>query len=326
MARVADDVLIGGGRVFLNNMDIGWLQGAMGIDEQKNALAVKESEGATVVVIDLDKEVHFKTNLLEANLDTLRMLDPSYTQIVYGEEDKAVTSEYIADLGKINSLKHVPVVESIAIKVAPATLMSSPNVAGSKEIFVENARKFAANDTVTIVRGTTEENGEVDSVDAATGKITLKTGLLNAFPIGSMVKNTMASKALKLGVDYNFFPGLGLITRATTSVSTKAGDGCAVDYTYHSYKGRGYGSGSFSDSTPYKLEFWHKKRSGKFRCIRMFKAKISGNFSPFAIDQGKESTIPIDVTLVADESIPDTRRNIYEQIDYDASAAPGGGW
>ena len=163
-------------------------------------------------------------------------------------------------------------------------------------------------------------------MDAATEKITLKAGLLNAFPIGSMLKNTMAGKVLKLGVDYNFFPGLGLITRATTSVGTKAGDGCAVDYTYHSYKGRGYGSGSFSDSTPYKLEFWHKKRSGKFRCIRMFKAKISGNFSPFAIDQGKESPIPIDVTLVADESIPDTRRNIYEQIDYDASAAPGGGW
>ena len=216
MARVADDVLIGGGRVFLNNMDIGWLQGAMGIDEQKNALAVKESEGATVVVIDLDKEVHFKTNLLEANLDTLRMLDPSYTQIVYGEEDKAVTSEYIADLGKINSLKNVPVVESIAIKVVPATLMSAPNIAGATEIFVENARKFAANDTVTIVRGATEENGEVDSVDAATGKITLKAGLLNAFPIGSMLKNTMVSKVLKLGVDYNFFPGLGLITRATT--------------------------------------------------------------------------------------------------------------
>ena len=139
MARVADDVLIGGGRVFLNNMDVGWLQGAMGIDEQKNALAVKESEGATVVVIDLDKEVHFKTNLLEANLDTLRMLDPSYTQIVYGEEDKAVTSEYIADLGKINSLKNVPVVESIAIKVVPATLMSTPNIAGATEIFVKSA-------------------------------------------------------------------------------------------------------------------------------------------------------------------------------------------
>lgn len=326
MARSADDVLIGGGRAFLNNLDIGWLQGAMGIDEQKNSLAVKESEGSTVVVIDLDKEVHFKTNLLEANLDTLRMLDPSYTQVVYGQADVPVASEYIADLGAINALKHIPVAESGAFKVMPATLMSSPNISGDSEIYVENSRKFAVGDSVSIVRAATVEANTIKTVDSLTGKLTLDTPLLNPFPIGSLVKNTKSGKELKLGTDYNFFPALGTITRATTSLSTLEGDGCAVDYTYHSYKGRGYGSGSFSDSTPYKLEFWHKKRSGAFRCIRMFKAKVSGNFSPFAIDQGKESPIPIDVTLIADESIADTRRNIYEQIDYEASAAPGGGW
>lgn len=326
MARIADDVLIGGGRVFLNNMEIGWLQGAMGIDEQKNALAVKESEGATVVVIDLDKEVHFKTNLLEANLDTLRMLDPSYTQVVYGESNIAVTSEHIADLGKLSYLKNIPVVESSTVTVVPATVMSSPVAGGATVIYVENARKFASTDTIRLVRGATTENATISAVDQAAGKITLSAELVNPFPAGTLVRNTVSGKALVRGTDYNFYPPLGLITRATTSSGTLAGDGCAVDYTYHSYQGRGYGSGSFSDSTPYKLEFWHKKRSGKYRCIRMFKAKISGNFSPFAIDQGKESPIAIDVTLVADESIADSRRNIYEQIDYEASAAPGGGW
>ena len=59
----------------------------------------------------------------------------------------------------------------------------------------------------------------------------------------------------------------------------------------------------------------------------MFKARIAGNFTSFLINQDSESPIPIDVTLIADESIADGRRNVYEQIDYiDASAAPGGGW
>jgi len=59
MPRAADDVLIGGGRVFLDGQDIGWLQGEMSLEEQGDALTVKESEGGTVVSIQNDQEVHF---------------------------------------------------------------------------------------------------------------------------------------------------------------------------------------------------------------------------------------------------------------------------
>ena len=326
MARTADDILVGGGRVFLNNMDIGWLQGEMGLEEQGNALAIKESEGATVVSINLDKEVHFTFNLLEANLDTLRMLNPSYTSIIYGENDIAVTNEYIADLGKLNGLKNIPIAEAVAIKVVPATVLRSANATGDTSVIVENPRKFAAGDTVQIIQGSHIENGTVAAVDSASGTITLESDILNAFPAGAMLKNTTSSKAYKLGDDYNFYPVLGLITRAAVSTNLLSGDGAAVDYTYHSAQGRGYGMGSFEDGTTYKLEFWHKKRSGKYRCIRMFKARVSGNFTPFSINQDNESPLAMDVTLMADESIADTRRNIYEQIDYEASAAPNGGW
>ena len=326
MPRIVDDILIGGGRVFADNQEIGYLQGEFSLQESGDALTIKESEGATVLVLNQDKEVHFNFNLLEANLDVLRMLNPSYTQIVSGEEDKAVTGEYIADLGKSNGLKNIPIVESAAIHVFPATTMTSANAIGDTVINVDNPRRFAAVDTVQIIRGTHVENGTVVSVDQAAGTITLDADLMNSFPSGSMVKLTTASKELQLGVDFNFYPMLGLITRVATSTNALAGDGAAIDYTYHSYKGRGYGMGNFEDDTTYKLEFWHKKRSGKYRCIRMFKARISGDFTPFQIQQDGESPLPIDVTLMADETIADSRRNIYEQIDYDAEAAPGGGW
>ena len=154
MPRIADDVLIGGGRVYLNNQEIGWLQGEMNLEEQGDALTVKESEGATVVTINLDKEVHFTFNLLEANLDTLRMLNPSYTQVIYGEENKTVEGEYIEDIGKSNGLKNIPIVDSAALKVFPATTLTSANASGNTVITVGNSRRFAAGDTLEIVRGT----------------------------------------------------------------------------------------------------------------------------------------------------------------------------
>lgn len=329
MPRIADDILVGGGRVFANNQEIGWLQGDFSLQESGTELTIKESEGATVLVLNQDKEVQFSFNLLEANLDTLRMLNPSYTQVVSGEENKAVEGEYIADLGKSNGLKNIPVVENVAIHVFPATTMTSANAVGDTTITVENPRRFEAGDSISIVRGTHVETFDVVSVDQDAGTIELDSDLMTAFPSGSMVKITTTSpvsKELQLGTDYNFYPMLGLITRTANSTNVQAGDGAAVDYTYKSYKGRGYGMGSFEDDTTYKLEFWHKKRSGKYRCIRMFKARISGDFTAFAITQDSESPLPITVTLMADETIADARRNIYEQLDYDAEAAPGGGW
>ena len=206
MPRIADDVLIGGGRVFLNGHDIGWLSGEIKVEEQGNSTTVKESEGSTVVTINSDKEVHFTFNLLEANLDTLRMLNPSYTQVSYGEENKSVENEYIPDLGASNGLKNSPVSESIAIKVIPATTMTNGNSTGDTEITVDNIRKFEVGDTLEIVQGSHKENATVSAVDSTTGTVTLENDLLNAFPAGAMVKITTANKKYQLGTDYNFYP------------------------------------------------------------------------------------------------------------------------
>lgn len=181
--RNADDILIGGGRIFIVTEDgntptyyeLGYLQGEIKTTEQANSQAVKESEGGIVITIATDKEVHLNFNLLEANLDTLKLLNPS--------------------------------------------------------------------------------SGDLNTAD----------------------------------------------------------------------DGNGFAVGTFQSDKTFRTEFWHKKRSGKYRCLRIFRGKISGEFTPLIINQDNESQIPIDITALADDSKP-TDKNIYEVFETTAAKAPNGGW
>lgn len=181
--RTADNILVGGGRVFIGigeeKKELGWLSGEIKFEEQANTNAVKESEGGTVLYITTDKEAHLTFNLLEANLDTFLLLNPSY-HAIGGEGD--------------------------------------------------------------------------DTAD-----------------------------------------------------------------------GTGYAAGTYQADTTYQIEFWHKKRSGNYRCLRLYKGKIAGNFTPLLINQENENPIAIDVTGIADDT-KNTDRNIYEIFDAVAAKAPGGGW
>lgn len=180
--RNADDILIGGGRVFIvdNSGDkptyneLGYIQGEIKFEEQAESKAVKESEGGTVLTVATNKEGHFTFNLLEANLDTLKMLNPS-------------------------------------------------------------------------------------------------SGTLN-----------------------------------------NAGSGDT-----------GFAVGTFQSDNTFLVEFYHKKRSGKYRCIRIFKGKISGAFTTLLINQDNESPIPVDIVALADDTKA-TTQNLYEI--FDTSTAPNGGW
>ena len=105
--RNPDNVLIGGYRVFIVDDDgdnptkheLGWMSGEAKIEEQANSTTVKESEGGTVLTIATDKEVHLTFGLLECNIDTLIMLNPSATAIEGGfavgtfQSDKTFTVE-----------------------------------------------------------------------------------------------------------------------------------------------------------------------------------------------------------------------------------------
>ncbi len=184
MPRVANDILIGGVRFFIgtgqDKKELGWVaQSEIKLEEQANSTTIKESEGGTVLTIATDKEVHLTFSLLEANFETLKLLNPSYTAI-----------------------------------------------------------------------GGAGDN-EADGV--------------------------------------------------------------------------GIASGSFQSGETYQIEGWHKKRDGKFRCMRIFKGQISGNFAPFILNPDSESPIAVDIVGLVDDTRP-TGKNIYEYFDCEASKAPGGGW
>ena len=89
--------------------------------------------------------------------------------------------------------------------------------------------------------------------------------------------------------------------------------------------GVGFAVGTFQSDKTFRIETWHKKRSGKYICTRIFKGKNSGNFTSLLLNQDNANPVPIDVVGLADET-KDTDRNIYEQFECDASKAPGGGW
>ena len=89
--------------------------------------------------------------------------------------------------------------------------------------------------------------------------------------------------------------------------------------------GEGFAVGTFQSDKTFKIEIWHKKRSGKYLCTRFFKGKVSGNFTSFLINQDNASPIAIDVVAMADDSKLNTK-NIYEQFECEAAKAPNGGW
>ncbi|MBQ3454990.1 MAG: hypothetical protein IJG36_01015 [Synergistaceae bacterium] len=89
--------------------------------------------------------------------------------------------------------------------------------------------------------------------------------------------------------------------------------------------GKGFAVGTFQSDKTFPIEMWHKKRSGKYRCARFFKAKVSGNFTSFILNQDNESPIAVDIVAIGDDS-KNTTRNIYEVFECEASKAPGGGW
>jgi len=90
-------------------------------------------------------------------------------------------------------------------------------------------------------------------------------------------------------------------------------------------EGNSLAFGSFQSGAYYQIEVWHKKRDGTYRCNRLFKAQISGNFTPLLLNPDSESPIAVDVVGIVDDTKP-TDHNIGEMFECTADKAPGGGW
>ena len=89
--------------------------------------------------------------------------------------------------------------------------------------------------------------------------------------------------------------------------------------------GKGFAVGTFQSDKTFTIELWHKKRSGRYLCTRVFKGKVSGNITSLQINQDNPSPIAIDIVGLADDT-KDTQHNIYEVFECEAAKAPGGGW
>ncbi len=163
--RDPNNILIGGGRCYVDDKELGWLSGEVKLEEQASSQSIKESEGGTVLVIATDKEVHFTFNLLEADLDTLKTLNPS--------------------------------------------------------------------------------------------------------------------------------------------ASARDGGGFAV--------------GTFQSDNTFEFLFKHQKRDGSFRCLKIFKGKISGSFTALLLNQDNASPIPFDVIAIPDDS-RNSNNNLYEVYEEDEQA------
>lgn len=87
----------------------------------------------------------------------------------------------------------------------------------------------------------------------------------------------------------------------------------------------GFAVGTFQSDNTFLIEFWHKKRSGKYRCYRVFKGKLSGAFTSLLINQDNASPLPVDIIAVADDT-KSTSQSLYEVFETAAANAPNGGW
>ena len=112
---------------------------------------------------------------------------------------------------------------------------------------------------------------------------------------------------------------LDTLLKLNPSATAIGGDGDTTS------DGKGFAVGTFQSDKTFQCEIWHKKRSGKFLCTRVFKGKVSGDFTSLLLNQDNESPIPVDIVGLSDGA-KDTQHNLYEQFVCDKTKAPGGGW
>jgi len=127
------------------------------------------------------------------------------------------------------------------------------------------------------------------------------------------------------GTDFYFDRLSGTLYRVSTSTAVDAGESVKIKYKHATYAGHGWGAGGgTSTDETYLVEFWHKRTDGKYRCIRMWKCQIEGDFS-MEFKEKEHAPVPLTLTMIADSSKP-AGQHLFQNIDYEASAAPEGGW
>lgn len=127
------------------------------------------------------------------------------------------------------------------------------------------------------------------------------------------------------GTDFYFDRLNGTIYMISTSTAVESGESVKVKYKHSTYTGSGFGVGGRAiTGNTFQVEFWHKKTNGKYLCQRFWKCQVEGDFE-MIFEESSHTTLPVLLTVLADSTKP-AGHQLYRTIEYDASAAPEGGW
>jgi len=246
------DIIIGTGRLYVDGVDVGQLDGEVEFKHAKTYFEKKAGFPAATILKILQEESCVTTvSLLEANLARLRSIIDEYPE--YVEE---------ADTASVED-------EVVTVQAAKNSMLAHDHLAAS----------------VTVT----------DSEDGA----------------------------LTEGVDYYLDRLDGQICRVATSTNIEDGDTVKVSYDYAVYDASGFSfGGASSESTPHLLVFVHKRRDGTYRVLKIWKAKLGGDFV-LGFKDSSESPVALEISAEADSA-----KAAGQQFGlvFDTETPPYGGW
>ena len=168
--------------------------------------------------------------------------------------------------------------------------------------------------------------------NAGTGSITdeevvvyanKNTKLEHEYLTGTITVTDSEDNPLAEGTDYYIDRVDGQICRVPSSANIADGDTVKVTYDYVTYDESGFGfGGSGTESSDHQLVFVHKKRDGKYRVVKLWKAKVGGDFV-LGFNPSDVSPIELEITAVADSSKPAGQQF---GLVYETDTPPFGGW
>ncbi len=254
MANVLNpnDIIIGTGRLYIDGVDVGQLEGEVTFTHGKSYYEKKAGFPASTIIKILQEETcTTNVSLLEANLDRLRTLIDEYAAYTQNAGTASVTAEEVVVYANKN------------------------------------------------------------------------TKLAHEFLTGTITVTDAADNPLTEGTDYYIDRVDGQICRVASSVNIADGDTVKVSYDYVTYDEAGFGfGGSGTESTEHQLVFVHKRRDGKYRVIKLWKAKIGGDFV-LGFNDSDVSPIELEITAVADST---KSAGMQFGVVYETDTPPFGGW
>jgi len=325
MANVlnANDILIGTGKLYIDGVDVGQIDGEISFTHGKTFYEKKSGFPATTVVSVLTEEnLSAEFNLLEANLARIRSMMSEYSAVTVtpGVSDSTEEKELQFSADKHTKLQYGDLVTlSLVSTDGTETAVTGEVVAGATGTSFTLAHIPKSVSAVY-------DNGVLLTEGAAGYTVALGTGVITlaaSADAGDVTADYVTEGDVTLVLNTDFYADMlaGTFYRASTSIYEPT----SVDatYTYKNAASSGFGiGGASSSSSDFVVEFVHKRRDGKYRVIKLWKCQISGDFT-MSFQEQAESPVAITITALADST-----KAAGQQFGtvVDATSAPYGGW